>query len=133
MVVGQTARDLVLQVERIPAAGSAAPATQRLEMLGGKGANQAVGLVQLGCGQDLPGSHGICCLSFRPVPELRSLLPGPLDCGEAGFGYMFLPQSWGCVYAAETCAAARGLVHRCASGRAGGALQPDRQRFLTVS
>jgi hypothetical protein len=58
MVVGQTAHDLVLQVERIPAAGSAAPATQRLEMLG-RGANQAVGLVQLGCGQDLPGSHGI--------------------------------------------------------------------------
>ena len=48
MVVGQIARDIVLQVDSIPAAGSAAPATQRLEMLGGKGANQALGLVQLG-------------------------------------------------------------------------------------
>jgi ribokinase len=47
-VVGQIARDIVLQVDSIPAAGSAAPATQRLEMLGGKGANQALGLVQLG-------------------------------------------------------------------------------------
>jgi len=37
MVVGQIARDIVLQVDSIPAAGSAAPATQRLEMLGGKG------------------------------------------------------------------------------------------------
>jgi len=49
--------------------------------------------------------------------------------GEAGFGYMFLPQSWEWGYAAGACAAARGLVHRRASGRAGGALHPDRQRF----
>jgi RimJ/RimL family protein N-acetyltransferase len=27
--------------------------------------------------------------------------------GEAGSGYMYLPQSWGCGYAAEACAAAR--------------------------
>jgi hypothetical protein len=40
MVVGQIARDLVLEVKGMPTAGSAAAATQRLEMLGGKGANQ---------------------------------------------------------------------------------------------
>lgn len=47
-VVGQLARDLVLTVERVPAAGTAADASGRLEQLGGKGANQAVALAQLG-------------------------------------------------------------------------------------
>ena len=47
-VVGQLARDLVLSVPELPAAGSSADATDRLEQLGGKGANQAVGLAQLG-------------------------------------------------------------------------------------
>jgi ribokinase len=47
-VVGQLARDLVLTVADLPDAGSSAPATARLEQLGGKGANQAVGLAQLG-------------------------------------------------------------------------------------
>ena len=47
-VVGQLARDLVLSVDEVPAAGSSAPARGRLEQLGGKGANQAVGLAQLG-------------------------------------------------------------------------------------
>ncbi|MFJ5797550.1 GNAT family N-acetyltransferase [Streptomyces decoyicus] len=28
------------------------------------------------------------------------------DAGEAGLGYMFLPEAWGCGYAAEACAAA---------------------------
>jgi RimJ/RimL family protein N-acetyltransferase len=30
------------------------------------------------------------------------------DAGEAELGYMFLPQAWGCGYAAEACAAALG-------------------------
>ncbi|WIM93021.1 PfkB family carbohydrate kinase [Actinoplanes oblitus] len=47
-VVGQLARDLVLSVDGLPSAGSAADATARREQLGGKGANQAVGLTQLG-------------------------------------------------------------------------------------
>ena len=48
MVIGQIARDLVLQVDEIPCAGSAAAAGQRLEIRGGKGAYQAVCLAQLG-------------------------------------------------------------------------------------
>jgi ribokinase len=47
-VVGQLARDLVLSVAEVPEAGISADATGRREQLGGKGANQAVGLAQLG-------------------------------------------------------------------------------------
>ena len=47
-MVGQTARDLVLRVDRAPDAGTAAAVRSRDEVLGGKGANQAVGLAQLG-------------------------------------------------------------------------------------
>jgi ribokinase len=47
-VVGQFARDLVLTVDRLPEARSSRSATGRLEQLGGKGANQAVALAQLG-------------------------------------------------------------------------------------
>jgi ribokinase len=47
-VVGQLARDLVLSVDDLPEPGSSADATDRREQLGGKGANQAVGLAQLG-------------------------------------------------------------------------------------
>jgi ribokinase len=47
-VVGQLARDLVLAVDRLPEAGSAGDAGERFEQLGGKGANQAVALAQLG-------------------------------------------------------------------------------------
>lgn len=48
MVLGQIARDLVLRVDRIPAAGEAIDARERREILGGKGANQAVSVAQLG-------------------------------------------------------------------------------------
>ncbi|MFI5931048.1 PfkB family carbohydrate kinase [Actinoplanes sp. NPDC051494] len=64
-VVGQLARDLVLSVHAVPEAGDAADAADRREQLGGKGANQAVGLAQLGvrpelvavAGDDLIGDH----------------------------------------------------------------------------
>lgn len=48
LVVGQFARDLVLEVEQLPDAGGSTSVRRRAEMLGGKGANQAVGLRQLG-------------------------------------------------------------------------------------
>ncbi len=47
-VVGQLARDLILTVDEAPQPGAAADATSRREVLGGKGANQAVALAQLG-------------------------------------------------------------------------------------
>ena len=48
VVFGQLARDLVLVVDRVPAAGQSGRVRRRREMLGGKGANQAVALAQLG-------------------------------------------------------------------------------------
>jgi ribokinase len=64
-VVGQVARDLVLVVDEVPGGGQSAPVRRRREMLGGKGANQAVALAQLGVpvavvgvvGDDLAGER----------------------------------------------------------------------------
>jgi ribokinase len=47
-VVGQVARDLVLVVEETPDAGRSTGVRDRRELLGGKGANQAVAMAQLG-------------------------------------------------------------------------------------
>lgn len=52
VVLGQAGRDLVLTVDALPEAGGATTVQQRTEILGGKGANQAVALVQL----DLPAA-----------------------------------------------------------------------------
>ncbi|GAA2615219.1 hypothetical protein Adu01nite_32690 [Paractinoplanes durhamensis] len=48
VVVGQLARDIVLTVDELPAAGTAVGVSERVEMLGGKGANQAVAVAKLG-------------------------------------------------------------------------------------
>ena len=48
VVVGQVARDLVLMVEKVPGPGGSVDVDHRRELLGGKGANIAVGLAQLG-------------------------------------------------------------------------------------
>jgi ribokinase len=58
VVVGQIARDLVLVVDEVPEARTATPVRRRREMLGGKGANQAVGLAQLGVRVALLGVAG---------------------------------------------------------------------------
>jgi ribokinase len=63
VVVGQVGRDLVLRCAELPERGGSARVVERREMLGGKGANQAVGLSQLGVpvaligvvGDDAPG------------------------------------------------------------------------------
>jgi ribokinase len=65
VVVGQLARDLVLLVDDVPDAGTSTDVRLRREMLGGKGANQAVALAQLGvrpalvavCGLDRTGDE----------------------------------------------------------------------------
>ena len=57
VVVGQIGRDLVLQVDDLSADGSSR-VHQRRELLGGKGANQAVGLAQLGVEVALVGVVG---------------------------------------------------------------------------
>jgi ribokinase len=48
VVLGQVARDLVVRVPDIPASGGSVAVTHCRELLGGKGANQAVGIRQLG-------------------------------------------------------------------------------------
>ena len=48
LMVGQVARDLVLEVDALPEAGGSASVRTYQEVLGGKGANQAVALRQLG-------------------------------------------------------------------------------------
>jgi ribokinase len=58
VVVGQIGRDLVLRVDRLPEAGGSASAVERRELLGGKGANQAVALAQLGVPVALVGVVG---------------------------------------------------------------------------
>jgi ribokinase len=58
VVAGQIARDLVLVVDELPEPGSSAAVRQRRELLGGKGANQAVGLAQLGLRPALLGVVG---------------------------------------------------------------------------
>ncbi|MFI7494210.1 PfkB family carbohydrate kinase [Kocuria sp. M4R2S49] len=58
VVVGQVGRDLVLTVEELPEAGGATDVLERQELLGGKGANQAVACRQLGAEVHLVGVVG---------------------------------------------------------------------------
>ena len=59
VAVGQLARDLVLTVDGLPAAGGTAVVGRRRESLGGKGANQAVAAAQLGLRSALVAVAGI--------------------------------------------------------------------------
>jgi RimJ/RimL family protein N-acetyltransferase len=53
---------------------------------------------------DLDGAMiGMITLDRRDAERTGHLRP---DAGEAELGYMFLPEAWGCGYAAEACAAA---------------------------
>lgn len=58
VTVGQVARDLVLRVDHVPGDHEAVAATERVEVLGGKGGNQAVALAQLGMPVALLGVVG---------------------------------------------------------------------------
>lgn len=58
VVVGQVARDLVLTVHAVPEEGGSAAVRSRRELLGGKGANQAVACRQLGVPAQLVGVVG---------------------------------------------------------------------------
>ncbi|ADG73178.1 PfkB domain protein [Cellulomonas flavigena DSM 20109] len=58
VVLGQVGRDLVVRVDAVPAAGEAAPVRERVEVLGGKGANQGVACAQLGLATALVGVVG---------------------------------------------------------------------------
>lgn len=58
LVIGQIGRDLVLRTDGPPSSTESTTILQREELLGGKGANQAVGLVQLGVPVALIGVVG---------------------------------------------------------------------------
>lgn len=58
VVIGQIARDLVIGVGQVPGPGRSADVRVRRELRGGKGANQAVGLAQLGESVGLVGVVG---------------------------------------------------------------------------
>jgi ribokinase len=58
VVLGQVGRDLVLRLAALPDAGGSVPVIGRRELLGGKGANQAVALAQLGVPVALVGVVG---------------------------------------------------------------------------
>jgi ribokinase len=67
VVMGQLARDLVLVVDEVPGPGGVAAVRERREVLGGKGANIAVGLAQLGAPVQLVGVVGDDAVGERLV------------------------------------------------------------------
>lgn len=71
IVVGQIARDLVLRVEKAPDAGGSEDVSERRELLGGKGANQGVGLAQLGADVVLVGVVGQDAAGDMALAEAR--------------------------------------------------------------
>ena len=58
IVMGQVARDLVLKVDEMPGAGGSSSVVERIEILGGKGANQALAAAQLGAAVGVVGVVG---------------------------------------------------------------------------
>lgn len=58
IVVGQLTRDLVLRVDRFPSDAQRVEVSERREMVGGHGANQAIALHQLGLSVGLVGVAG---------------------------------------------------------------------------
>lgn len=78
LVVGQIGRDLVLGVDRVPGAGESSDVRVRQELLGGKGANQAVGMVQLGAPVELLGTVGEDVVG---ADLLRRLQEDDVGCG----------------------------------------------------
>jgi ribokinase len=72
VVVGQVGRDLVLTVDHLPGAGASADVCRRVEVLGGKGANQARACRQLGADAALVGVVGDDDAGRRVTDEARA-------------------------------------------------------------
>lgn len=69
MVVGQLTRDLVLSIGDVPGPGGFTRVRRRQEMLGGKGANLAVALAQLGVPVSLLGVAGDDQIGARALEQ----------------------------------------------------------------
>ena len=72
VVVGQIARDLVLVVDEVPGPSGSTDVRQRRELLGGKGANIAVGLRQLGVPVAVVGVVGDDQVGREPAGPVRA-------------------------------------------------------------
>ncbi|SCL33263.1 ribokinase [Micromonospora rhizosphaerae] len=72
IAVGQVARDIVLVVDEVPGPSRTARVRCRRELLGGKGANQAVSLAQLGARVGLLGVVGQDEVGDRLLGQARS-------------------------------------------------------------
>jgi ribokinase len=72
VVVGQVGRDLVLGIEALPPAGGSVDVARRRELLGGKGANQAVGLRQLDVATGLVGVVGADAVGDDVLAQARA-------------------------------------------------------------
>jgi ribokinase len=72
VVVGQVARDLVLEVTELPGPSGSATVRARREMLGGKGANQAVSFAQLGVPVALVGVVGADLVGGALLRQIRA-------------------------------------------------------------
>jgi ribokinase len=81
VVLGQVGRDLVLRSEQLPKAGGTAPVRERIERLGGKGANQAVGLTQLNVPVSLVGMVGA---DGQGAAVLREAVDDGIDVAHVG-------------------------------------------------
>jgi ribokinase len=78
VVIGQIGRDLVLRTDGPPLVSESTTILQRKELLGGKGANQAVGLAQLGVPVALIGVVGE---DFAGTSVLRQAEDDGIDIG----------------------------------------------------
>ncbi|MFS0911178.1 PfkB family carbohydrate kinase [Microbacterium sp. 179-I 3D2 NHS] len=71
VVFGQIAQDLALAVDELPAVGASADVGEARWLLGGKGANQAVGLRQLGAGVAAVGVVGDDAIGAAMIAALE--------------------------------------------------------------
>ncbi|WP_214364539.1 PfkB family carbohydrate kinase [Pseudonocardia sp. H11422] len=70
IALGQIARDLAVLVDDLPGPHGTTPVRERRELLGGKGANQAVAMAQLGLRPGLVGVTGDDAVADRLLEQL---------------------------------------------------------------
>ncbi|NMH99300.1 hypothetical protein HF526_18575 [Pseudonocardia sp. K10HN5] len=70
IALGQIARDLAVLVDALPGPHGTTPVRERREMLGGKGANQAVAMAQLGLRPGMVGVVGDDAVADRLLEQL---------------------------------------------------------------
>src|SRR6478752_5311265 len=132
IVFGQIARDLVLVVDAVPTASRSADVYQRRELLGGKGANQAVGLAQLGMRPAVARRPGVRTALIVDIVDatgqwryLEDVPTGMLltEADVLAARHLFLPGRWVSVQLQQPPAAA--LAAATLAHRAGGKVVLD--------